>query len=204
MGRRKSAPQNAPSTPAEAIDRLKTYLGKISGIERLKADADKSIAAIEADRDKAIAPLEVEAKDLFLELRAWWGVAGEAMTEGKRKSIELAGALIGERTTPHSLKTPRGKPAAEIVSELLDALGGDFLITTRKLDKAAIVKALRRQLDPENEEHAEGLRAQRVLGTDLSLSVSQREEFFIDRAAPKQPDPETVATPAPAIVEVPA
>lgn len=201
MVRRKAPPQNAPTTLPEAIDRLKAYLGKIAAIERLKADADKSIATIEAARDAATAPLEIEVKDLFLELRAWWAVAGEEMTEGKRKSIELAGALIGQRTTPHSLKLPRGKPTAEIVDDLLDALGGDFLITTNKLDKAAIVKTLRLQLDPDDPDDAIALREQHILGTDLSLTVTQREEFFIDRAAPKQPDPETVATPAPAIVE---
>lgn len=201
MARRKSAPQAAPSTLPEAIAIIERYLGIEAEIEQLKADADRSIVTIQSARDTLVAPLKVETDGLFLQLRAWWAVAGPDMTEGKRKSIELAGALIGERTTPPALKTPRGVPMQEVIDGLFDWLGGDFLVTTHKLDKPAIIRALRLRLDPEDDSHADGLRDQRILGETLKLTVDQREEFFIDRAAPKEPDPEVVETPAPAIAE---
>lgn len=201
MGRRKSAPQTAPSTVDEAIDTIGRYLGKIAVIDEAKADADAAIAAIQAERDQLVAPLNVEIEDLFLQLRAWWAVAAPAMTKGKRKSIELAGALIGERTTPPSLKLPKGKKVDEMVSDLLAALAGDFLVTRHSLDKPAIIKALRAQIDPEDDELAIERRDQQILRDKLKLTVSQRDEFFIDRAAPKDPDPEIVAAPAPAIAE---
>jgi phage host-nuclease inhibitor protein Gam len=201
MGRRKSAPQTAPSTVDEAIDTIGRYLGKIAVVDEARADADAAIAAIQAQRDQFVAPLLIEIEDLFLQLRAWWAVAAPAMTKGKRKSIELAGALIGERTTPPSLKLPKGKKVGEMVSDLLAALAGDFLVTKHSLDKPAIIKALRAQIDPEDDELAIERRDQQILRDKLKLTVSQRDEFFIDRAAPKDPDPETVPVPAPAIAE---
>lgn len=201
MGRRKAPPQSAPSTLAEAITIIERYLCINAEADRLKADADLAIIAIQTKRDECLAPMKVETDDLFLQLRAWWAVAGPAMTEGKRKSIELAGALIGERTTPPALKLPRRVPVQDIIDVLLDQLGGDFLVTTHKLDKPAIIRTLRLQLDPDNDEHADGLRDQNVLAEDLKLSTTQREEFFIDRAAPKDPDPELVDAPVPAIAE---
>ena len=104
--RRKAPRQIAPQTIEEAIALLARYSGILTETERLRADADVAIATIEAARDAAIAPMEEEAKSLFLQLRAWWGVAGDTLTEGKRKSYELAGCILGVRTTPPGLKMP--------------------------------------------------------------------------------------------------
>ena len=63
-----------------------------------------AIAAIMAARDGFVAPLDQRAKDIFKQLRAWWGVAAPALTEGKRKSVIIAGCKIGERTSTPALK----------------------------------------------------------------------------------------------------
>lgn len=199
MARRKATPQSAPSTLPEAIAIITRYLAIEAEIECLKTEADRSIATIQAWRDECVAPLKAETENLFLQLRAWWAVAAPDMTGGKRKSIELAGALIGERTTPPSLKLPQGMTAADAIREIFEWLGGEFIVTVNKLDKPAIIRALRAQ--PDEDDDANTIWHRQILSEKLGLAADQREEFFIDRAAPKEPDPDVVDVPAPAITE---
>lgn len=197
MGRRKAAPQKAPTTLPEAITCLTRYLVIEHTIAQAGADADISIATIEATRDELIAPLQVELDDIFLQLRAWWAVAGNEMAKGK-KSIDLAGAKIGQRMTPVKLKRPKGLKTDADAVPLIEAIVNDFpgaaclLRRTVKLEKKAIVKMLGST--------AVGPINQRV--REAGFTTVQGDEFFIDRAAPKEPDPAIVDTAAPAIAEV--
>jgi len=175
--RHKADRQAAPQTIEEASFRLAAYLDAQARAEQLRADADAKIAAIEAARDDAVAPLAASANCLFMELRAWWAVEKNEITGGQRKSIELAGAQIGERTTPPRLAHP-GLKSDDIV-ERLRAKGWDELVRTkRSLDKPGLIKMLQG-------DHADQMKA-------FGLDVAQREEFFIDRAQPKSADPEKV------------
>lgn len=197
MARRKAAPQKAPSTLPEAIATIERYLAITGEIETTKAEADRAILNVQATRDELVAPMKAEAEDLFLQLRAWWGVAGPDMAKG-RKSIELAGALIGERTTTPSLKLPRGMKvpqAVEFVQAIVEDYPGarDLLRVKTELEKPALIRLLRSSTNV-------GPVVERI--TRGGFTISQRDEFFIDRAAPREADPETVDTPAPAIVEV--
>lgn len=197
MGRRKAAPQRAPTTLLEAIAMLQRYLSITGEIDRTKAEADRAILAIQTSRDELVAPMKAQAEDLFLQLRAWWSVAGPDMTKG-RKSIELAGALIGIRTTTPSLKLPRGMKVEEAVA-FVQAIVADYpgardlLRVKTELEKPALIKLLRSStaVGPVIERISRG-----------GFTVAQRDEFFIDRAGSKEPDPESVETPAPAITEV--
>jgi len=183
--RKKALAQEAPSTLAEAISLIGTYGAIVHEIARLGLDANTAIAMIEAARDEAIKPLEVEVNDIFKRLRAWWAVAGDAVTEGKRKSGELAGWLLGIRTTTPSLKLPKGAKAEDVVALVLNGEGGlAFISTKHSLDKPAIIKVLRELGD--GREHP--------LLSPIGLTVSQREEFFIDRVGPKPADPEVIET----------
>jgi phage host-nuclease inhibitor protein Gam len=171
--RRKAARLEAPQTIEEVTSLLADYADIITGVEELRADADSSIAAIQAERDRMVAPLEERAKDIFRQLRAWWAVAGDEITEGKRKSVKLAGCLIGVRTTTPKLSTGKMKVKAAI--EKLLSFGGDFdsLIRVKQsLDKPAILKALVSETD--------GPRLK-----EAGFSAAQKDEFFIDRAAAK-------------------
>lgn len=192
MTRRKAPRQQAPQTIGEATALLERYVGILTETERLRADADAAIATIEAARDVAIVPIEQEAKDLFLQLRAWWAVAGPALTEGKRKSHELAGCLLGERTTPPSLGTGKMKVEEAVAAILRAAVGlrsldlqrrlTALIRTKRELDKPAILKEL----------GSKDLASK--LGS-IGFSSRQKVEFFIDRAAAKPANPEDVALP---------
>lgn len=196
MARRKAAPQKAPSTLKEAIATLERYLVITGEIETTKAEADRAIIAVQAARDEAVAPMKAEAEDLFLQLRAWWSVAGPDMAKG-RKSVELAGALIGLRTTTPSLKLPRGMKVDDAVKFIqaivADFPGADELLRVKtELEKPALIRLLRGT--------AVGPVITRI--RNGGFTVAQRDEFFIDRAAPKEPDPDIVDAPAPAIAEV--
>ncbi len=178
-GRRKAPKQEAPQTIDEAVSLIAEYRDTADKIDELKADASSSIAKIEAARDEFAAPLEQRLKDLFLRLRAWWSVAAPAMTDGKRKSITLAGCTIGERKTPPSLKHD-GMKVGDLVAQLA-TLGMDELVKlTLSLDKQACIKAI----------SAGDELGQLLLW--LGARNHQAEEFFIDRPDRKDA-PEQIA-----------
>lgn len=192
--RRKAPAQLAPQTLEQAIGLLSEYRDLTDKVDELAEERDRAIAGIKGEYDAFAAPLGVQAAELFRQLRAWWAVAAPEMTDGKRKSIELAGVTIGERTTPPALALPKGKKAEAIVDELINWLGNEYIVTTNKLDKPALIKVLRLQLDPEtaDPETIALLSVRGVLVEELGLAVTQKEEFFIDRPG-KQPAVETVA-----------
>ena len=181
--RRKAPRQLAPQTITEATLMLASYMQLLGVIEQAKADADMSIQAIQSARDGLIAPFEAEVKDQFRQLRAWWAVAKDQMTDGKRKSVELAGCLIGERTGMPSLKLPTGMKADQFVQAIEDAFTKteELLRTRVTLDKQAIIKTMR---------GPDGADKTKLLA--MGASVKQSDEFFIDRAGKKEADPELV------------
>lgn len=183
--RRKAARIDAPATLEQAITTIAEYLNLAAGVDDIRASADASIRTIEHHRDETIKPVEARMKDLFIQLRTWWAVARDDLTDGKRKSVELAGAVIGERTGMPALKLPKGMKTDEAVAFLKQlaiqypGLGEDacaLLRTKVDLDKPPIIKLLTNttSVGPE-------VAALRGAG----FSTEQKEEFFIDRAAAK-------------------
>jgi len=170
MSRRKAPKQEAPQTIDEAVGLIAEYRDLLDVTDRLKLDTDSSIAQIEAARDEAVAPLDQRAKDIFRQLRAWWAVAAPAMTDGKRKSVLLAGCKIGERTATPSLKHD-GMKAESLVDQLADLGLSELLRISTKLDKQACIAAI-----SDNDELGQLL-------LWLGARNYQSEEFFIDRAA---------------------
>lgn len=184
--RRKAPTQTAPQTIEEATATIDKYMAMQATVDQLKADADASIQQIEGARDAMVAPLEQAQKELFKQLRAWWAVAKDQLTEGKRKSIELAGAIIGERTNTPSLKLPKGVKQEDFIEKIRAVLEAEdaapYIRTKFELDKQAIIKTLRRgEDDPKAKQLA-----------DLGAGVSQANQFFIDRAGKREADPELV------------
>lgn len=179
--RRKSDRLDAPQTIEEATLLIANYLDVSLGVEELRADAETSIAQIRAIRDELLAPLEQQLKDEFLQLRTWWAVAAPSLTDGKRRSVELAGAVIGERLTPPSLKLAKGLTLPALVEKLLKA-GWDGLVRTKhEADKPAILKMLAG-------DHARMVAA-------LGVEAIRKDEFFIDRVKEAGADPELVEEP---------
>lgn len=185
MARRKSEALSAPTTIEEATKLLADYSEILTEVEQLRADADNAIAQIEGARDAIIKPLEERCKDMFVQLRSWWAVAGDHITDGKRRSAEIAGCHIGIRTTTPALASPRGIPSETLIANLTEwDLGDEYLTTTVKLNKPAIISTLR---------GADGYAKTELVST-FGFSVTQKDEFFIDRIRRETPaDPETVA-----------
>ena len=180
--RRKSAAQEAPQTLEQAVALLGQYRDLVDMVDDLADERDRAIARIKGEYDLIAAPIGVRAQDMFRQLRAWWAVAGEELTGGKRKSAPLAGVIIGERTTPPSLQLPKGKNVDDIVAVLLAHFGDTYVVTSHKLDKPPIIRALREPVDGlDAEEDRQFLAEIAVLSGLCGLSVSQKEEFFIDR-----------------------
>jgi phage host-nuclease inhibitor protein Gam len=183
MGRRKSAPVNAPSTTAEATALLGEYAKGVATIDHMRAHYDAIITDLQAERDKLVEPIESGLKDLFISLRAWWAVAGDSVTDGKRKTAEIAGCLVGLRINTPSLKLAKDKTADQLVNDLDDAALFDFIIRSAKLNKPTIIQALRGPADPV-----------KAALLDLGFTTSQTEQFFIDRLKPEgeAEDPQTI------------
>ena len=128
-----------------------------------------AIEAIEDARyDPELTPLVAE-RDLIAErLEPWWATAAAELTQGKRKSIELGGCLVGTRTA----RTALAVAGEEVdVIDLLSALrwAKPFLRTKISLDRTAILKAI------------DGPRS--AVFAELGLSARAGEDvFFVTRA----------------------
>ncbi|MFN3371020.1 MAG: host-nuclease inhibitor Gam family protein [Sphingomonadaceae bacterium] len=194
--RRKAEKQAAAQTTEEAIAMLSRFADLDLALEQAAAEAERLIAQVRADRDARAEPLKAEMKALFNQLKPWWAVSHEALTDGRRKSIELGGCQIGHRTTTPRLDTGRLLTEAELIDSL-EMLGFEaWAIRVRKeLDKPALIAALRRAEDvrPDGSPTLEAADAIALQG--LGLSVQQREEFFIARIPPQDPAVEQMPSP---------
>lgn len=186
MAPRRKAPRiDAPTTIEQATAMIAKYLDMSAMVEQTRAEADAAIRAIEEARDLAIAPTELAIRDMFAQLRTWWAVARDDMTLGNRRSIDLAGATIGERITPPALKLPKGWRVEDAVN-FLDSLktmwpiAGDFLRVRTDIEKPALIKLLSNSTSPSP-------MRDRIL--EEGFTTQQRDEFFIARAAREPADP---------------
>lgn len=184
MARRKSNVLTAPTTIEEATALLAEYSATLAAIEEARAVADVSIAEIEGYRDQMCKPHEERCKDMFTQLRAWWAVAGEHVTNGKRRSTEIAGCVIGIRTSTPALKSPAKVSAPDLLAKLTEwDLGDEYLTISTKLNKPAIIATIR---------GADGYAKTELVST-YGFAVTQKDEFFIDRVKREQPaDPEVL------------
>ena len=193
--------RKAEKLPAcQTLDEAKALLGRFAvldaGIAARKARVEQAIATLRAEAAVLDAPAEAEIKQLFLQLKPWWAVAGDEITEGKRKSAEIAGCLIGHRIGNPSLVFP--KPEEQAVT-LIENLNIEGLVRVKKeLDKEALLKALRAPDEKLDENDRQILADLRAAGFD----VKQTESFFIDRVPPKEPAVEVI--PDPQAEQVPA
>lgn len=178
MTRLKSPAQPAPQTLGEAIAMLTRFSAISAGLDQIEVDRAESKAAIDAAADKLAAPMRESLKDMARQLKPWWSVAGGELTEGKRKSIELAGCLIGTRMTTPKLGF-QGKEADAVEILVAEDLAA-YVRQKLTLDKQSLLGSLAKGGDA-----AARLRL-------FGFTRRQREEFFIDRVPPKEPATEQV------------
>lgn len=132
----------APKTLAAAVrlgEQFATVDGAIADIERRRTDR---IAAINADLDAEAAPLLRQRDKLGARVTAWWEASGRGIAAADmRKSIEIGGCMVSERSAPASLVLA-GDEAAIVKALQAKAWGADLLKTTVRLDKRALLKSI--------------------------------------------------------------
>ncbi|WP_439532067.1 host-nuclease inhibitor Gam family protein [Polymorphobacter sp.] len=187
--RRRAEKLPACQSIEEAVQLLGRFAQLDAQLAERKARVETAIASLRAQQAELDAPAEAEIKGLFLQLKPWWAVAGETITEGKRKSAELAGCLIGHRIGNPTLVFP--KPEDDAIAKI-EALNIEGLVRISKaLDKEALIKALRATEDKLNDDDKTIIAELRDAGFD----VTQKETFFIDRIPPKESPVETIVDP---------
>jgi phage host-nuclease inhibitor protein Gam len=187
--RRRAEKLPACQTINEATTLLARFAVLDTELAARRARVDAAIAQLRAEAAVLDAPAEAEIKQIFLQLKPWWAVAGEEITGGKRKSAELAGCLIGHRIGNPTLVFPKPE---ELAVEAIEGLNIDGLVRVKKeLDKQALIKALTAPEDRLDANDRQIITELRQVGFD----VKQTESFFIDRIPPKDEAVETITDP---------
>lgn len=155
----------APRSLTEAqrlCERWAEVDGQIAAHEQAR---DAAIAAANAAADKELAPLLVQRAAITDKLEPWWGENAALLTQGKRKSAELGGVVLGTRTG----KAKLAGSFDAVVEQLRKIRGGLGLVRViHELDKPAALAAL------------EGKQGERLRGMGLSR-VAGAETFYIER-----------------------
>lgn len=158
----------APRSRTEAVRLCEQWAaldGEIAAIEEAR---DAAIAAANAEVDKDLLPLVARRSAIAAKLEPWWKANGGALTDGKRKSAELGGAVLGTRTG--SGKVTVAGPIDAVIATLRASrtLGRLFVRPKFELDKPEVRKGLEGRHGP----------ALRALGLGFEPGV---ETFYIER-----------------------
>lgn len=171
MARRKQvALADVPQTTEEAIALLDAYRQTERANLTDQIVADALITETKTQLAQRIAEREPAQKARFAALKAWWEAGGKDLA-GKKRSADLAGAMIGVRLTPKAVKLARGVKTDEVIARLKAACWSkiDQVLRTKvELDKQAIIKCV---TDSQGEED---------LLREAGITVVQKDEFFID------------------------
>jgi Bacteriophage Mu Gam like protein len=134
---RVKAPKTLPAA-TKLLERFAAIGGELALIEAGRAEA---LARANAEADRAATPLLTERGDLAAALEEWWAAAGDALTGGERKSIELGGCMIGTRADKPALALKGA--AKDAISALLKLSWGKALVKiSTSLDRRAIARML--------------------------------------------------------------
>lgn len=185
--RRKAAAVEAPQTRGEAIALAERYVALEQAGARAQAQLEKEIAAAKASHALTMEAIEPQLQEAFAGLRAWWAANSAELTKGKRRSIELGPVTLGERTGMPKLKLPKGMKA-EVAIGWIKALRWSwpgataFIRTKEELDKEAVIKALRADVNATPDAQLAQLHF-----SEGKFEVVQVEEFFVRTGEPESP-----------------
>ena len=170
MGSRLRSPaQRAPQNREQALELCDRFAQIDAQIAIARAERDEQVQLITAAADAVLVPLVAEQADLAKRLKPWFEGNFEALTGGKRKSIEIGGVMLGFRISPAKVAFAGGKDE-DAAKALLGAELADLVRTTHAPDKPAILRRL------------EGDDAAQLL--ELGFSRKQGESFFVERNTP--------------------
>lgn len=157
----------------EAATALAERYVEIEGqIEAIEAGRQDSIAQVNARADTAANALIAERDRIRDKLEPWWSKAGADLlatfSKGRRKTIELGGAIIGTRAGASSLAIA-GSAKDVAVRLAKSAWGRKLTRVSVSLDRTAIMRELKSK-------RAEELKA-------MGLSIDEGAEQFVLKRA---------------------
>lgn len=169
MTRIRSAAQRAPQSTEQAMVLLDRFATLDSELALAEANRQEALAATNAVADSIAIPLIAELKDIAKQLKPWWAASYDELTQGKRKSIELGGCMIGYRISPPKVTYSGGTDAEAVTAVAASAYAEQIIRNTLSLDKPAILKLL------EGDDSA--------ALAELGFASKQSEVFFVERVA---------------------
>lgn len=153
----------------EAATRLLEAFASLEGdIADIEANRAACIADVNARCDTAANALIERREQIREKLQPWWADNADELTQGKRKSIELGGCMIGSRAGRAALTIARKE---QDVVEVLRTLrwAKPFLRVKTMLDRAAVMKSI-------DGRHS-------VTFAELGITRTEGDEtFFVERA----------------------
>jgi phage host-nuclease inhibitor protein Gam len=153
-------------TTIASRDDLETALGKYAAAviegDALQAEIDEKVNALRAGYEERAAEIGARTERLYADIQNYIALNPSEIPAG-RKSLELLHGIVGYRLGNPAVKCDCKE--ADMVEKLLAAGKKEYLSTSTKLDKPAILAA-------EGDEAA-ALRA-------LGISIKQTEGFYIE------------------------
>ncbi|AJP72939.1 host-nuclease inhibitor Gam family protein [Sphingomonas hengshuiensis] len=160
----------APTSIEEAAALLERYAVLAGAMTTIAERRTKILARANAAADGAATPLIDEMAAIAALIEPWWKANAAALTEGKRKSIELGGCMIGSKLGASSLISAKASfdQQAEAMRKL--EWGKPYVRVTVSIDKAAVRKGLA------------GPDAAKLKRRGFSVAAGA-DEFFLERVA---------------------
>lgn len=131
------------NAPAEQLTLLLERFAEL-GVELDLADAARTdaIAAANVAADEIALPIIKEMDEIRAAVEPWWKRNGANLLTGKRKTVELAGCMIGSKAGRASLQFTGGDDAAATAALQAHRWAKPYVRVTFAPDKTAIGAAL--------------------------------------------------------------
>jgi phage host-nuclease inhibitor protein Gam len=160
----------APRSLTEAQRLCEQWAGFDREIAKIEAARDAAIEAANAKVDQDLTPLVARRAAIAGKLEVWFRANGSQLTQGKRKSGELGGVVLGTRAGKGRVTVAGAIDAVVATLRQNRTLGRLFVRTVHELDKAEVRKGLEGK-------HGPKLKA---LGLGFEPGL---ETFYIERTA---------------------
>lgn len=130
-----------PRSVAAATTLAERFAAIEGELVQVEAARNEAIAEANAEADKLAEPMIAERDAIREKLAAWWPTVSGALTQGKRKIVELGGCMIGSKLGKASLVVAADEMV--VVAALQRRKWAGPLLRTRvSLDKNAILMSL--------------------------------------------------------------
>lgn len=158
-----------PRSLAQATEQAERYAQLAAELAAIEANRAQALAGTNGVADALAAPLIEERAAILAAMQPWWARAAAKLTDGKRKSIELGGCVIGSRTGAVALAVPGGSDKAALAIAIASPLRAKLTVPKRSLDKKGIRALIEKG----------GTLAAKIVALGFSLPAGE-EEFFLE------------------------